>query len=60
MSDRWSGSNVLVKVDATVGELAERSLPLELCKVNCQPKFHILSSRAMSIASAIVEADPRR
>ena len=28
--------NVLVEVDATVGKLAERSLPLELCIV-CQP-----------------------
>jgi hypothetical protein len=32
--------NVLVEVDATVGKLAERSLPLKLCKVFRQPKFH--------------------
>jgi hypothetical protein len=31
--------DVLVKVDTTVRELAERSLPLKLCAVFCQPRF---------------------
>ena len=31
--------DVLVEVDATVGKLAERSLPLELCTVFGQPMF---------------------
>lgn len=30
----------LVEVDTTVGKLAERSLPLKLCKVYRQPMFH--------------------